>query len=50
MVTRILLGAAAGTVVGAKVAELSGQSWLGLLVGVCLWTAFVGITGAGESA
>jgi len=50
MPTRILAGAFLGAMAGGKVAELSGQGVLGLIVGVCVWTGIVCVGGAGAQA
>lgn len=46
---RMVLAAFPCTLLGVKVAELSGQSWLGLIVAVCVWVAASTISTAGEA-
>ena len=46
---RMVLAAFPCTWLGIKTADLSGQSWLGLLVAVCVWVAAWTIGTAGET-
>ena len=44
---RMMVAAFPCTWLGVKTAELSGQSWLGLIVAVCVWVAASTISTAG---
>lgn len=49
MLIRTVLAAFPCALLGVKVTDLCGQSWLGLIVGVCVWVAAWTIGTAGEA-